>query len=625
MKKIIFWLLSFLLISPLFVNWDILGIVDIVDSTWENIYYELTDMCHQYSSATPKNIISYWFWKYTDIDSFSYYNISWDLVSSVDPCTITDNPWVYVYWLNNWYFTDSSWNNILLWSLVTTGLTYYPFTFWFNFWYWLNSESIFNWNLYLKLPVWNNYNLRNPYYITINWNNNNSSVVNLPDRWYSTYRFVRLYTEYNIFNFWNSTSFVTNFGSFVDIPDWCSRILYTTLSDWWYSSIFNCSWGLQFKTIAWSDINYTFYEEFSSVDVSDKNRDYLFLHFNNYTSEFLSWKLSIIIKNTSSWFVYNIYPFVNSVNQLSWVDPLRKWYLVWKFFSYSLNNSTELPYYFDSYWSYNNWLSIRSYNRWNYYFSSNLWSIYPYISSTSTLTFNEDNSAPKINLVWDNWSNSLTTWKVVDVLDTLCKSSLIKPAFCNWVTEVSTWVDWFWDLDWSWNLIYTLINTDPNNMGWADITSNWSWWFNITCSDQDWFWCPLLENAWLSWYLDYGSWFILGTDYYETFFQKTGRFFACPYWYVVLDTNSFLKILNKFNQISESIGFDFMLPINCSIAAFTHWKNYKFLKDVHLWLNPLMWQIQGPDDPRVYLYRFFDFLMSIALLFFLLTLYHLIF
>lgn len=621
MKKVIFWILSILFVSPLFVNWDILWIVDIVDSTWENVYYELTDMCNQYTSTTPKNIISYWFWKYTDLDSFSFYDINWNSVSSVDPCSITDNPWIYVYWLNNWYFTDSSWNSVFLWSLVTTGLSYYPFTFAFNFSYWLNSDSVFNWNLYLKLPVWNNYNFRNSYYITINWDNNNSSVVDLSNWWYSTYRFVRLYIEYNILNFWNSSSFITNFGSVVDVPGWCSRILYTTLSDWWYSSILNCSWDLQFKTIAWSDINYTIYDEFSSVDVLDNNRDYLFLHFNNYSSDYLSWKLSIIVKNTSSWLIYNIYPFVNSVNQLSWVDPLRKWYLIWSFYSYSLSNSTELPYFFDSYWSYNNWLNIRSYNRWKYYFSSSLWTIYPYISSTSTLTFNEDNSVPKINLIWDNWSNSLTTWKVEELIDIYCNQlHLINPALCNnnWGPSIWSWA-YTYEPVLSWDQVVLVITdySDTNNYiihTWED----WEIW--IECV---WDWCPIYNNTWSSdiWSV-WGSGFILDTWYYENFFNKTWYFAKCPYPYTDLQIWEKLKIVQK---IKNSIGdFDIFLPINCSIAAFTAWKTYKFLSDIDMWLNPLMWNIQNSEDLRVYLYRFFDFLMSFALIVFLLKIYHLL-
>lgn len=579
MKKIIFWLLSLIVfLSPVF-SYDFF-----VGSSWGNnylCYFNDFSVWNSSNRSYTYNVSPFFCWSITENHNF---NQSFQINTISSPFTISNvnsrsayNLRFFSNWLKLSNQVDYLNNSSRYYSFPSSSLTNnisYPW------------ESFQHQLVYVNLNLWS--------FLAFNWN---TLVWNL----YNNYFF----TWYNYFS--NSSSYFYNIdistsSSFVS---W-NNVDFVSIFDDWFST--NNSWKI--------------------INMNSKINWLLLFPLMDYWYDYLTWSHTLLMKFINWQLVYNILNcFSSQSSVLKNCDVVDRWYFSdLSFFNFSWYLYNNIPSYIGPYFykyykfAFYSWNIITLYwvNWYNYSWSN----YFDFITLYKSFELTSNSSAPDI---FPTINFPISSWEVVDILDTLCNSSFIKPIFCNWVDQVSTWVDWFWDLDWSWNLIYTLINTDPNNMGWGDITPDWSWGFNITCSDQDWFWCPLLENAWLSWYLDYWSWFILGTDYYETFFQKTGRFFACPYWYVVLDTNSFLKILNKFNQISESIGFDFMLPINCSIAAFTHWKNYKFLKDVNLWLNPLMWQIQGPDDPRVYLYRFFDFLMSIALLFFLLKLYHLIF
>lgn len=597
MKKIIFWLLSILFFVGSFCGATIFVKSPVINHSW------LDYLCYS-------NWLDVYTWKTFPgyLWSYDYYSIpfscwSFDTLNSFSPYFkfFTEYSW----FLTNYFSASSS-----SFRFFSKSLNYFPA---------VENANVFSSFIKSSLTTSSTRNfISSNYLLKINldnWEFLSYNPTNIQWFFYDNYFFSGVSLWYNnvVNSFylpWVAASFVYNSSSWF--------IFQTIFSDW-YS--LNSSWKIvKFQSI---------YDDILTIPLLD------------FWYNYLTWSKTLLLKFYNNSLVYNILDcFTSKSSVLKSCSVIDKWY----FSNYSdfLLNSWFVIYWVDLSVLYplssNNFFSFVYYNSWvlsSFYFPSLFgdigatWSNSYYHNDYKNLIVSKKSFELTSNSsVFDILSTinfPISSWEVIDILDTLCNSSFIKPIFCNWVDQVSTWVDWFWGLDWSWNLIYTLINTDPNNMGWGDITPDWSWWFNVICSDQDWFWCPLLENAWLSWYLDYWSWFILGTDYYETFFQKTGRFFACPYWYVVLDTNSFLKILNKFNQISESIGFDFMLPINCSIAAFTHWKNYKFLKDVNLWLNPLMWQIQGPDDPRVYLYRFFDFLMSIALLFFLLKLYHLIF
>lgn len=577
MKKVIFWLLSLFLITPVFANQS-----EFVVSSWWVYYLCYVNNISAWNTSSRTYYISpFRCWSINSnngfSESFSFNNNFWPFTFS-NQATISSYALRFFSWWLKYsnqvnYMSNSQYYYSFPLSSLTTDWVY-P---WYNFLNTLVYSNLnnwaflsFNWNS-INWSLYNNYYFESDSYfsnVSSYYYNLDISSSSVSLSW-DNYSFVSIFDDtFSTNNFWKIVSF-----------DWkVNWVLLIPLLDYWYNYL-TWSHTMLLKNINWNLV-YNILDCFSSQSLVLKN-----------CSVSDRWYFNDLTFFNNSWYNYNITP-----SYLGW-----SYYKKYKFAFYSW--SSVILYYFD-------------------WFNDSTSNYDTFINRSKSFELTSNFNAPEI---FSSIQFPITWWQVIDILETLCNSSFIKPIFCNWVDQVSTWVDWFWDLDWSWNLIYTLINTDPNNMGWGDITPDWSWGFNITCSDQDWFWCPLLENAWLSWYLDYWSWFILGTDYYETFFQKTGRFFACPYWYVVLDTNSFLKILNKFNQISESIGFDFMLPINCSIAAFTHWKNYKFLKDVDLWLNPLMWDIQGPDDPRVYLYRFFDFLMSVALLFFLLKLYHLIF
>lgn len=402
------------------------------------------------------------------------------------------------------------------------------------------------------------------------------------------------------------------------------------------SSVYQSWSSYLFKTIF--DDWYTLNDNWKIISFNTNVNDVLLVPLLDYWYNYLTWSKTLLLKLYDWNLIYNLLDCYSSKSDvLSSCSVIDKWYfndyvsflsLSWynPFFesSYTLNFLNNKTNYSLNY--YNNWV-INSFifGRLSNANSSDISFYYSGFDSLFGLTksFNLLSDSSVID-IWPTIKFNLTFHEAQDVLDTLCNSSLLKPAFCNRIDEVSTWVDWFWDLDWSWNLVYTLINTDSDDMWWATITPNWSWWFNITCSSDWGFLCPIIQNSWSDLLSDYWSWVLLDTWYYENFFQKTWYFFRCPYEYIVLDTWSFLRILNKFNDISSSIGFDFMLPINCTISAFVHGKQFKFLSDVDLWLDPLMWYIQGPDDPRIYLYRFFDFLLSFALLCFLLKLYHLI-
>lgn len=661
MKKIIFWILSFLFISPVFA--------DTID-LWSHFNNFIS-----FESLNSSNNITYWWYSisnwfspirtdffYLDSSLSPVYNI-WYLESSYSS-----------YWSSfDWFPFDFSWDTITNYSLNSNH-------YYWLLWIWFNNNKLINWffsmyfqsinSSYLPNKVlnfgaspnsWFNYIYPHDSYIralysgSSFWFNNNSfpisSVSSAPSeiqiftKWSDTFYDTKWLVSVNNQFISNISSSVWNWFSFVSDLWQLDTVYYDDLDFYSVLPYWDSSWSSSVSSFSIPSSSYVQWIYIFKNNSFSRNSNYediwVISKCNTVLCSWLdltSYLSTLVVSNYLCDFSSNFWIKNNCILVWWWFLTWVLWFITW--LDQPLTKTSLSLIFFDS--------KIVS----TYY--NSLWYSYSFLSSPYSLSLTHfvrdwSNHSVSTNsflisyITWYSISNPpdilstvnfsdnipslepLTTWKVVDILDTLCNSSLIKPAFCNWVDQVSTWVDWFWDLDWSWNLIYTLINTDPNNMGWGDITPDWSWGFNITCSDQDWFWCPLLKNAWLSWYLDYWSWFILGTDYYETFFQKTGRFFACPYGYVVLDTNSFLKVLNKFNSISESIWFDFMLPINCSIAAFVHWKNYKFLKDVDLWLNPLMWHIQGPDDPRVYLYRFFDFLMSIAILFFLLKLYHLIF
>lgn len=682
MKKIIFWILSILLISPVF-SVDIRLISNNNQISFENIsnstnltylqtnYNTLTfwndpNVYHTFLSIYDEwSVLSYPYKFY--VSDFTWYSYNLNINNSVfSQSSNNQYIWdskIWWYWLlsisKNWYFYDpdtlqlfysrytdwdyswnnpliSFWNNINTWVRTYLNNSYLRVFYSDNFnWYsdtltpWVNTQKStpFNYELFI---LWSNFFNTKYYSVLLPWRFNGTFYTPNYSYWFSYVNALTWYT-------WNTLKFYTVFP-FFDY-EFTSTWVYSVPS-WWYTNQF---YMFRFDWLsAWSD--------FSHLAVIWKCNSYFCngtwlysdMLYSEYYCNWLSLNESTKYINFSEkctlinwWIIKNILPFTNS----TWVVNIS--FVTNNFLSNILSyfNSPQInwvkwnivypqDYTYNWFWNFyinSNKLCYKVASYYRYYFSSFNDVCYNIVSTSNWVipdflsNYNNTYSDPVDPVP----SEPLTTWSVVDVLDSICKTAIVKPPYCQnwWLVDLSWDLEGMWYVDLSWNLVYTVIGTDPNNLWSFDLVPNWSWWFDVICTD-DLFWCTLSDNLWLSWVIIWwSSWFMLPIDYYDKFFTQTWYWAKCPYPYTDINVWLHSKFLNKVWNI---LGFDIFLPVNCFIAAFSHWKNYKFLSDVSLGTNPLMWQIQWFDDPRVYLYRFFDFLLSFALLVFLLKLYHLL-
>lgn len=637
MKKIVFWILSLLLITPVFA-------VDYSPSWTYNTAIS-------FESLTQNNNITYYLYNYWWNWSYFWYLTNWFSIGQLFPKYLSLEQSWYWYYINS----DYVWNIFKFWSLNNSNsfLQYYSLlAFTLSWWLpklWYNSlylQSTSSSTTNKLVAFWNN---------EIDYNNSVSLSNSYVRYFYNTWLLFTWITP-NYSDFYSNPVGVQIFGS----------ALYTLTNRWkiydyaWVSSIHK-NWVLSsyfdwYSYILWSWENLSFYSVLPWI------------------TQFVSW--SYVVPNYFQtdnflmfrwdWNKYNWDYSVVWVLSFSWSNLLYSKYSC-NWLSLTLDDDWKYSYNFDSacslldWWILNSWWRIYNTRCWyfdikdffsrfktswnwcnpdNYYwnylslsFDSNNNLV---LSSLSEMNLSNNSvsryhiSLPLTSVYWVDilrWFDNnavppdpLTTWKVENLLDIYCNQlHLINPAICNnWGPVIWSWAYTYEPIV-SWDQVILVITdySDTNDYvihTWED----WEIWLECV-----WDWCPIYNNTWSTQIWDiWWSWFILSTWYYEDFFNKTGYFGKCPYPYTDIQFWEKIKI---FNKISDALwGFDIFLPINCSIAAFQAWKTFSFLSDVSLWLNPLMWQIQGPDDPRVYLYRFFDFLFSFALIIFLLKIYHLL-
>lgn len=692
MKKVIFWILSLLLISPAFAtNYNL----------WQ--YYNIFT---SFENLESSNNITYWLylrglqWYITNsnISSSSYksplyFDSNWIVQHNINFYESESTQYWTTYSDSNWFNAFSiSWSDIFIQDVGTTFLWYWLFSIWKN-WFLLNP-SVFNFYFQrtsnATSSAWNN-NLKNytlnfwNYLSSWNWEliSNNSYLRFFYNwsTWFSSWYFpwinnwsavsVQYFTKNNTLfktEKWQAWIWVTIDKVSPSVSNWFSFI--STISDSSLWSIYyddlnlfsvfplwDSSWG---SSLLYSIPNWYYTDKFyifrlnSNKYNSDINDIWVISKCNQelcswfaldeylssliYSEYICSWSSNYNFKNDCVlvywWILYNV------LWSITWYNSVITWwsnnFVKFLFSSNSLNSnfwSPSVPIWFSSDIS-NSTLSISDFNlSYRNSTTSNVWLNTASYNITLTWWYSNSNF-PNIlwsfnfNQGWGQWwgwwfinSWDVYSWSVSKCVNdtnyyytntTLCNSLWVF-IWDDWLPVRNTSLSWASCLrlvkmyDENWNLVEKMITCD-------DAQSYLSWWFY---EDSNWnifyqcFWDSCLYSNTSSYF---ESWIVT-----SSYYNSDSIFFSCPYP-IVTWWNSLLTRLSNV----ELWQFSIWLPIVCFYSAFVHWKNYRFLSDVNLWLNPLMWEIQSINDPRNYLYWFFDFLLSFAVFIFLLKLYHLI-
>ena len=199
---------------------------------------------------------------------------------------------------------------------------------------------------------------------------------------------------------------------------------------------------------------------------------------------------------------------------------------------------------------------------------------------------------------WESASDQINQ-KLIERCLNDTEFSLSQPV-CNWITEqfwnviaLWSWQYMQYSFDNSWNLVIEIIEqawlfdwytwtVRVQNENWDWVTNCDDWW----CSPSSWSWSPYFQSG------------ILTVDYYD-FYSNTWLFFKCPYPYE--------SIFSYWNFNLKLWKFDILLPINCMISAFKHWKSFDAFDNV--WLFDFWPLMQWTTQQHRILFRFFDFIL----------------
>lgn len=431
MKKIIFWILSILLISPVFANDSVSPVV--YSASWDRLY--INYWYNYYSTYYADSSVRCWKWQFFWLGIYSdYYNWIFNFSWVTDNNLTYWNSSIYLLWLNNWYFLSNS----PVVSLNFIGSVYrdwlacnsraYP-GFVNNSHFVIGFDSSNNLHNITYLPdFWYSFN----YYEGINssmvllYNTDSLLTNSFTSTWFND--FIYIDKNRNQYFMFDNLKLYSKYWSAVDIPDWYIR------------KKFYIGWDFSYSTVYWNSSEYNFYSvvdswiiavwwDFSVFSVSP-NYWYFLFHIVDYSNWYYSANSStFILSKTDSWIIYNAYNvFSNNVSELLSLTPIRKWYFNWDFNSF-VNSDWQ---YFEVYWSYTNWVTFRVYS----FNSSNEFSNYSF-------SFIEDSSVPVINLNWESVSNTPEDLQLL-----YCQQNPTSP-YCNWIytwsrDEVRCWINNSW-------------------------------------------------------------------------------------------------------------------------------------------------------------------------------------
>lgn len=580
MKKYVISIFSLLLlISPVF-SYDFF-----VWSSWGNNYLCYFNSYSTYNSSSRSykyNVSPFYCWSITEnhnfIQSFQINTISSPFTISNVSYSAGYNLRFFSNWLKLSNQVDYLNNSSRYFSFPTSSLT---------------SNISYPWQSFQHSLVYVNFNRWS--FLVFDWKNIAWSLYNnYFFTWYDYFNDVSSYF-YNIdistsssFVSWNSVGFVSifddwfstdNFWKIINMNTKIDWLLLVPLMDYWYDYL-TWSHTLLMKFIDWQLV-YNILDCFSSKSSFLKNCDVVDRWYFNDLS-FFNW----------SWYSYNITP--------SYIGSYIYKYYKFAFYSWNV---------ISLYWV--QWYNIS----WSYY--SDFITLYKSFELTSNSSVSDILSTVNFPLTtWDAYS-----WSVRKCINDINYYNL-NTSFCNsiwvfigsnWIPVLNTSLSWASCLklvkmyDDNWNLIEKMITCE-------EAQSYLSWWL---FTDSQWnifyqcFWDSCLYTN-TSQYFQ--SW-LVSSSYYNS----DSLFFSCPYPIITW----FNSLLTNFSNI-ELWQFSIWLPIICFYSSFQAWKNYTLFSWLTSYIDtPLMWLISSSDDDRNYLYKFFDIILCIWILMFLLKLYHL--
>lgn len=559
--------------------------------------------------------------------------------------------WLLIFWLFTLFWIGSSFgawvnNSISVFHLNWLSNVILNSSYWqasnnsksVTFWYWYSSY--FSWgragpsNLISSFSSFESPLLSTTYYLKYWLNINNWSLFTL------TWSYLNSSSWFNDFILIDNSlseelgSFSIDYNNFEDFYPFVFDLDYNyfTLVD--NEIIFNWEifWSFDFWTLS-----YCFYWinwDFSCVYNTSSNIN--FVHFNYNTSDeywylftwylvqplnfldsnnYFFWTSTLLISlDSQERVIYNIVDVYsdNPVSLSAW-NIIDKWYIdIW---SLSFSNRYFLS--SNSLWNFSEIYE----NSWVFYFRSNLIQKHNTTATTYTqycrenllncflwtwLSLVSHESAPIINLLWSSHSSWFDSfyWDSTSNLYVNCMSDN-PPDYC-FDTE------WNLQIDFLQNCFATFDNVNQKtyyfcNLWWilqqVEFINYWSWVSISSCASWN---CS-------SYFWIYDRWY--DEEYFENYLNSTWLLFKCPRPY---DN----KLTLRPSLITLLNWTDILLPINCSIAWFSYWKN--ILNFENSWHFVQNWPLLNFEwDNWTLLYYFFDILISIWIIIFVWKIFYL--
>lgn len=561
-------------------------------------------------------------------------------------CSFWVVPFYFDYFTNNWWLTSYNLNNTSFFApcIYSTTNWYTP-----NWNYYVSScNTYLGWRTFKVYYDWNwnklsyFFDSRNTSYLFVlssdkatehimtDWNWAYSRILawsgclgsDIFQNWsFCIPNFVELFTNnyYTISSLWNIYDSDYNWVHYFKWP--VSPAVWLWYSFWFVTwSGRQNSWNHYYLN-TW---NWDFFT-FRSVSFSWSNM-----------SAF-EWVLLMRLNNTSSvsdssdyklfalWVTWNIndYSFIYSIYNC----PSAAWKYDDCVFSEGWNISENFSHDFESSNPYSNLIYLLT-KPWAVKLNNSYSSTNNTLSLTSQLNSNDNDIIQTtysitLNLVptdWIDiiWSAPVSTWHLWSWSNSMAQSLWL---MCQW--PVYNTIDWLppaicLNADWS---LKTKSDLDKcyveSTFNWLDVTQtfycdNWNFLEQMDLVAD---WSGLFLTPCSSWSCDFHSLLTLdpnltwySEDYFEDFLNTTWFLWKCPRTY---DENLVLwpKLITLLNWK------DILLPINCAIAWFAHWKNsLNFWSWWHLVPN---WPLLNFEwDNRKSLYLFFDVLISLWIVIF---------
>lgn len=466
---------------------------------------------------------------------------------------------------------------------------------WYNiFWnFWINNW--FNYSIW-----WSGYGL--------DWNNTYFSVWNNFTFWQlknSNYPLILNTSNWNYLSFENENTIAYNWNSYNFQSTWLLKACFY----WFWESIscYSSNWFM-FNFEFWDSINYNTWV--LVIPIND----------NQYWN--FTWNSTLLLAFDNNYrLVYNIVDsYSNNFNVLVNSNIISAWYSTlssWEFISKSFMdwygdtpssfNSRFIPTFYYSwyfvdyafYWE-SNWHQGNAYIRsWNLSLVEDLsvWSVFDLIQGG----WNQQST----------WSMAINTWFLdlcLNYLEFWELNSYLCNKLLNWNNLVlipgQTWYYLSYWYDENWNLRFWITNQE-------DLEQQMSWY--IWEQDENWNWYTYLPEESNTW-VDNSDWL---KDYFNNWFENW-IFFSCPFHY----SDSYYKEFKLFwvSHFVPKLWQSFLYPVYCMGAWFREWKSIDFFSWINLWLESQL--LSSPDYN--YLYRLFDLILSLLIMFFIIKIYHLL-